>query len=177
MPEPWTAASNFRSNDSQGDDYVHSPCPRGRIRSDRHRPGPDRLRLRFRRSGRGRRHDHRRRHRGPHADILNYIADNLADDAGLEIEIEVVNDYVTPNVATADGSVEANFFQTLPYLEEYNEANGTDLTAVAPVHIEPLGLYSEKATSSKRSPTAPRSPSPATAPTAAAPWRSWPTPA
>ncbi|WP_199043063.1 MetQ/NlpA family ABC transporter substrate-binding protein [Glycomyces salinus] len=83
----------------------------------------------------------------PHADILNFITDNLADDAGLEIEIEVVNDYVTPNVATADGSVEANFFQTQPYLEEYNEANGTDLVTVAPVHIEPLGLYSESAAS------------------------------
>lgn len=83
----------------------------------------------------------------PHADILNFITDNLADDAGLEIEIEVVNDYVTPNVATADGSVEANFFQTQPYLEEYNEANGTDLVTVAPVHIEPLGLYSDQSTS------------------------------
>ena len=79
----------------------------------------------------------------PHAEILNFISENLAEDAGLEIEVEVVTDYVTPNVATADGSVEANFFQTLPYLEEYNEANGTDLETVVPVHIEPLGLYSE----------------------------------
>ncbi len=80
----------------------------------------------------------------PHADILAFIAEELAEDAGLTIEVEEFTDYVQPNVATADGSVDANFFQTEPYLEEYNEANGTDLVTVAPVHIEPLGLYSDK---------------------------------
>ncbi|MQM28308.1 MetQ/NlpA family ABC transporter substrate-binding protein [Glycomyces albidus] len=83
----------------------------------------------------------------PHADILNFIADNLAEDAGLTIEVEEFTDYVQPNVATADGSVDANFFQTEPYLEEYNTANGTDLVTVAAVHIEPLGLYSASAAS------------------------------
>jgi D-methionine transport system substrate-binding protein len=83
----------------------------------------------------------------PHADILNYIAENLADDAGLTIEVEEFTDYVQPNVATSDGSVDANFFQTEPYLEEYNIANGTDLVTVAAVHIEPLGLYSDKVAS------------------------------
>ncbi|WP_026931278.1 MetQ/NlpA family ABC transporter substrate-binding protein [Glycomyces tenuis] len=83
----------------------------------------------------------------PHADILTFISEELADDAGIEIEIEEFTDYVQPNVATADGSVDANFFQTEPYLEEYNAANGTDLVTVAPVHIEPLGLYSDKADS------------------------------
>ncbi|THV42118.1 MetQ/NlpA family ABC transporter substrate-binding protein [Glycomyces buryatensis] len=83
----------------------------------------------------------------PHADILNFISENLAEDAGLTIEVEEFTDYVQPNVATADGSVDANFFQTEPYLEEYNVANGTDLTTIAPVHIEPLGLYSDKVTS------------------------------
>ncbi len=83
----------------------------------------------------------------PHADILAFIADELAEDAGLTIEIEEFTDYVQPNVATSDGSVDANFFQTEPYLDEYNEANGTDLVTVAPVHIEPLGLYSDEADS------------------------------
>jgi D-methionine transport system substrate-binding protein len=83
----------------------------------------------------------------PHADILNFISENLAEDAGITIEVEEFTDYVQPNVATADGSVDANFFQTEPYLEEYNAANGTDLTTVAPVHIEPLGLYSSKVAS------------------------------
>ncbi|RRR95843.1 MetQ/NlpA family ABC transporter substrate-binding protein [Glycomyces terrestris] len=78
----------------------------------------------------------------PHADILNFIAENLADAAGLTVEVEEFTDYVQPNVATSDGSVDANFFQTEPYLEEYNAANGTDLVTVAAVHIEPLGLYS-----------------------------------
>src|SRR5690606_3306705 len=80
----------------------------------------------------------------PHADILAFVADELAEDAGLTIEVEEFTDYVQPNEATADGSVDANFFQTEPYLEEYNQANGTDLVTVAPVHIEPLGLYSDK---------------------------------
>jgi D-methionine transport system substrate-binding protein len=83
----------------------------------------------------------------PHADILNYIAENLAEDAGLTIEVEEFTDYVQPNVATSDGSVDANFFQTEPYLDEYNAANGTDLVTVAAVHIEPLGLYSNSAAS------------------------------
>ncbi|GAA2170498.1 MULTISPECIES: MetQ/NlpA family ABC transporter substrate-binding protein [Glycomyces] len=83
----------------------------------------------------------------PHADILNFISENLAEDAGLTIEVQEFTDYVQPNVATADGSVDANFFQTEPYLDEYNAANGTDLTTVAPVHIEPLGLYSNSVAS------------------------------
>jgi D-methionine transport system substrate-binding protein len=83
----------------------------------------------------------------PHADILNYIAENLAEDAGITVEVEEFTDYVQPNVATADGSVDANFFQTEPYLDEYNAANGTDLVTVAPVHIEPLGLYSDSVAS------------------------------
>lgn len=83
----------------------------------------------------------------PHAEILTWISENLAEEAGLEVEIEEFSDYVQPNVSTADGSVEANFFQTLPYLDEYNAANDTDLVPVAPVHIEPLGLYSESVTS------------------------------
>ncbi|HEX2144766.1 MAG TPA: MetQ/NlpA family ABC transporter substrate-binding protein [Glycomyces sp.] len=80
----------------------------------------------------------------PHSDILNFIAENLAEDAGIAVEVEEFTDYVQPNVATADGSVAANFFQTEPYLAEYNAAHGTDLVTVAPVHIEPLGLYSNK---------------------------------
>jgi len=83
----------------------------------------------------------------PHADILNYIAENLAEDAGITVEVEEFTDYVQPNMATSDGSVDANFFQTQPYLDEYNEANGTDLVTVAAVHIEPLGLYSDKVAS------------------------------
>ncbi|WP_026925080.1 MetQ/NlpA family ABC transporter substrate-binding protein [Glycomyces arizonensis] len=78
----------------------------------------------------------------PHAEILQFISDELAADADLTIEIEEFSDYAQINPATEDGSVTANYFQTLPYLEEFNEQHGTDLTEIAPVHIEPLALYS-----------------------------------
>ncbi|MCX4833731.1 MULTISPECIES: MetQ/NlpA family ABC transporter substrate-binding protein [unclassified Streptomyces] len=81
----------------------------------------------------------------PHAEILNYIKKNLAKKAGLKLEVKEFTDYVTPNNATEDGSVDANYFQTTPYLEDFNKKNGTHLKSVATVHLEPLGLYSQKA--------------------------------
>ncbi|MFI9613811.1 MetQ/NlpA family ABC transporter substrate-binding protein [Streptomyces sp. NPDC052023] len=80
----------------------------------------------------------------PHAQVLNYVKDNLAEKAGLDLEVKEFTDYVTPNTATEDGSVGANYFQTEPYLEDFNKKNGTHLVSVASVHLEPLGLYSEK---------------------------------
>ncbi|THV24474.1 MetQ/NlpA family ABC transporter substrate-binding protein [Glycomyces paridis] len=77
----------------------------------------------------------------PHAQILQFVQDELAEDAGLTIEIEEFSDYLQINPSTDDGSTDANFFQHLPYLETYNADNGTDLVEVAPVHIEPLALY------------------------------------
>ncbi|WP_425836056.1 MetQ/NlpA family ABC transporter substrate-binding protein [Streptomyces fractus] len=81
----------------------------------------------------------------PHAEILNYIKKNLAKKEGLKLEVKEFTDYVTPNNATEDGSVDANYFQTKPYLEDFNKKNGTHLKSVATVHLEPLGLYSQKA--------------------------------
>jgi D-methionine transport system substrate-binding protein len=81
----------------------------------------------------------------PHAEILTYVKDNLAKKEGLDLEIKEFTDYVTPNTATEDGSVGANYFQTEPYLADFNKKNGTHLKSVASVHLEPLGLYSEKA--------------------------------
>jgi len=81
----------------------------------------------------------------PHAEVLTYVKDNLAEKAGLDLEIREFTDYVTPNTATEDGSVGANYFQTEPYLADFNKKNGTHLVSVASVHLEPLGLYSEKA--------------------------------
>jgi len=78
----------------------------------------------------------------PHAEILAYIRDNLAAAAGLEIKIVEFTDYVQPNLALNDGLLDANFFQHLPYLEDFNAERGTDLVSVANVHIEPLGIYS-----------------------------------
>lgn len=82
----------------------------------------------------------------PHAEILAYIRDNLAAAAGLEIEIVEFTDYVQPNLALNDGQLDANFFQHLPYLEDFNAERGTDLVSVAGIHIEPLGIYSKTIT-------------------------------
>ncbi|MEU0741962.1 MetQ/NlpA family ABC transporter substrate-binding protein [Streptomyces sp. NPDC006134] len=81
----------------------------------------------------------------PHAEILTYVKDNLAKKEGLDLEVKEFTDYVTPNTATEDGSVGANYFQTEPYLADFNKKNGTHLKSVASVHLEPLGLYSKKA--------------------------------
>ena len=80
----------------------------------------------------------------PHVEILEFVQENLAEDAGLELEIQPFTDYVTPNTALDEGGIDANFFQHQPFLEEFNEENGTDLTGVAAVHIEPLGLFSNE---------------------------------
>ncbi|MGY1751265.1 MetQ/NlpA family ABC transporter substrate-binding protein [Modestobacter sp. SYSU DS0511] len=82
----------------------------------------------------------------PHGEILRYIDDELAEDAGLDLEIVEFTDYVQPNTALDDGSIDANYFQTIPYLEEQEASAGYDFTPLAPVHIEPLGIYSESLT-------------------------------
>ncbi|NBM19801.1 MetQ/NlpA family ABC transporter substrate-binding protein [Streptomyces sp. GC420] len=80
----------------------------------------------------------------PHAEILDYVKDNLAKEAGLDLEVKEFTDYVTPNTATQDGAVDANYFQNQPYLDDFNKKNGTTIAPVVTVHLEPLGLYSEK---------------------------------
>ncbi|KPC78907.1 MULTISPECIES: MetQ/NlpA family ABC transporter substrate-binding protein [Streptomyces] len=80
----------------------------------------------------------------PHADILNYVKKNLADKAGLELEVKEFTDYVLPNTATENGQVDANFFQHKPYLDDFNKKNKTHIVPVVNVHLEPLGLYSKK---------------------------------
>ncbi|MCH0565611.1 MULTISPECIES: MetQ/NlpA family ABC transporter substrate-binding protein [unclassified Streptomyces] len=80
----------------------------------------------------------------PHAEILNYVKDHLAEQAGLDLEVKEFTDYVTPNTATEDGSVDANYFQNQPYLDDFNKKKGTHIVPVVTVHLEPLGLYSHK---------------------------------
>lgn len=82
----------------------------------------------------------------PHAEILEFAKDQLADK-GYELEIVEFTDYVMPNVALYEGDLDANFFQHTPYLDNYNEQNGTDLVSACKVHFEPMGLYSETLTS------------------------------
>ncbi|MDR1914947.1 MAG: MetQ/NlpA family ABC transporter substrate-binding protein [Synergistaceae bacterium] len=79
----------------------------------------------------------------PHAEIVK-IAAPLLKAEGYDVEIKEFNDYVTPNIALSDGSLTANFFQHVPYLENMVNEQKLDLVWVAKVHIEPLGLYSKK---------------------------------
>ncbi len=79
----------------------------------------------------------------PHAEILRFVEDELAEDAGLDLEVVEFTDYVQPNVALDDGSLDANYFQTIPYLEEQERTAGYDFAALEPVHVEPLGIYSQ----------------------------------
>ncbi|MFF3764050.1 MetQ/NlpA family ABC transporter substrate-binding protein [Streptomyces sp. NPDC001922] len=80
----------------------------------------------------------------PHAEILDYVKTHLAKKANLELEVQPFTDYVTPNTATQDGSVDANYFQNQPYLDDFNKKKGTTIVPVVTVHLEPLGLYSHK---------------------------------
>lgn len=79
----------------------------------------------------------------PHGDVLSFIDENLAEEAGLELEITEIADYNTPNAALVDDDLDANYFQHRAFLTEWQE-NGpdADLSYVSDVHIERLGLYS-----------------------------------
>lgn len=77
----------------------------------------------------------------PHAEIVNAIKPDL-EAKGYTVEVIEYTDYVTPNTALADGDLDANYFQTIPYLEETNEGKGYDLTYTKGVHLEPIGIYS-----------------------------------
>ncbi len=79
----------------------------------------------------------------PHAEILEFIKDDLAAE-GIELDIVEFTDYVTPNLALNDGSIDANYFQHVPYLDQFNSDRGFDLKAVIKVHVEPIALYSDK---------------------------------
>lgn len=81
----------------------------------------------------------------PHAEILEVVKPILAAE-GVPIEIKVFNDYVQPNVQLSEKRLDVNYFQTKPYLDEFNTARGADLVTVAGVHVEPLGIYSKKHT-------------------------------
>ncbi|MDU0349779.1 MetQ/NlpA family ABC transporter substrate-binding protein [Actinomyces sp. MRS3W] len=84
----------------------------------------------------------------PHVTILQWVQDNLAADAGLNLDIVSIDDYDIPNASLSDGSLAANFFQTPNFLEQQNEEKGYDLVAIADVHIEPMGIYTDKGYSS-----------------------------
>ena len=82
----------------------------------------------------------------PHAEILNKAAEILAEQ-GITLEVVEYNDYVIPNTAVEDGSIDANYFQHILYLNDFNEQNGTHLVIVDKVHYEPFGIYAGKSAS------------------------------
>ncbi len=81
----------------------------------------------------------------PHSEILEQAKPILAEK-GITLEIVQIEDSITPNVGVAEGSLDANYFQHEPYLEQYNEENGTDLVSIGAIHYEPFGIYAGKTT-------------------------------
>ncbi len=82
----------------------------------------------------------------PHAEILEIVVPLLQTE-GITVQIIEFTDYVLPNLALQDGELDANFFQHIPYLEGFNADRGTDLVPLIGIHIEPLGIYSDKLSS------------------------------
>ncbi|KRW62116.1 MetQ/NlpA family ABC transporter substrate-binding protein [Pseudomonas sp. TTU2014-080ASC] len=79
----------------------------------------------------------------PHAEILELIKPKLAEE-GVDLEIKVFTDYIQPNLQVQQKQLDANYFQTKPYLDAFNSSRGTDLVVVKGVHVEPFGAYSSK---------------------------------
>ena len=79
----------------------------------------------------------------PHAEILRSVAPQLARQ-GVDLRVVVFNDYVQPNTQVEEKQLDLNYFQTLPYLTQFNRSKGTHLVAIVGVHIEPMGAYSRR---------------------------------
>ena len=82
----------------------------------------------------------------PHAEVLSVVKDILAEK-NVTLNIIEYTDYVQPNKVVDSGEVDANYFQHLPYLEDFNAENNTHVVSVLAVHVEPMGLYGGKQTS------------------------------
>lgn len=82
----------------------------------------------------------------PHAEILEIIKGALAED-GWTLEIVEFNDYILPNKSLDNGELDANYFQHVQYLENFNEEYGTDLVNAGGIHYEPFGIYAGKTAS------------------------------
>ncbi|WP_241242565.1 MetQ/NlpA family ABC transporter substrate-binding protein [Brevibacterium aurantiacum] len=79
----------------------------------------------------------------PQGDILKFVDENLAEEAGLDIEVTEYTDYTLPNKALSDGDIDANYFQHKPYLDSEVEGQGYELTAFEPINLEPFALFSK----------------------------------
>lgn len=82
----------------------------------------------------------------PHAEILE-VAKNILAEKDITLEIKEFTDYVQPNNVVDSGEIDANYFQHLPYLVDFNDQNGTTVVSIGAIHVEPLGLYGGKQTS------------------------------
>ena len=76
----------------------------------------------------------------PHAEILEYVKPILKEK-GYTLEIVRLEDSITPNTGVIEGSLDANYFQHVPYLEQFNKENGSDLVSIGAIHYEPFGIY------------------------------------
>ncbi|MBQ8648710.1 MAG: hypothetical protein IJ470_01400 [Clostridia bacterium] len=82
----------------------------------------------------------------PHAEILGIVKTILAEK-NITLEIKEFTDYVQPNNVVESGEIDANYFQHIPYLDDFNEENGTHIVSVSAIHVEPIGIYGGKQTS------------------------------
>lgn len=79
----------------------------------------------------------------PHAEILKIVAPIL-EAKNITLKVQEFTDYVQPNNVVESGEVDANYFQHLPYLEDFNKENGTHIVSVGAIHVEPIALYGGK---------------------------------
>ena len=79
----------------------------------------------------------------PHSEILE-VAKPILAEQGITLEIVVLEDSITPNTGVIEGSLDANYFQHVPYLDQFNQENGSSLVSVGAVHYEPFGIYAGK---------------------------------
>ena len=79
----------------------------------------------------------------PHAEILEFVKPFIKE-RGYTLDIKIINDYVTPNTLLKSGDLDANYFQHVPYLDDFNAKNGTDIIWTKKIHFEPMGVYSLK---------------------------------
>ena len=82
----------------------------------------------------------------PHAEILQ-VAKEILAEKGITLDVKEFDDYIVPNTVVEDGTLDANYFQHVPYLDDFNAQNKTHIVSVFAVHVEPMGLYGGKQTS------------------------------
>ncbi|MFR9730042.1 MetQ/NlpA family ABC transporter substrate-binding protein [Saccharopolyspora sp. MS10] len=92
----------------------------------------------------------------PHGEILKFVDEELAPKAGIDLEIQEFDDYNRPNEAVANGELDANYYQHVPFLEEYRAQRGGEFEWVQAVHLEPLSIYSKEVRSLRELPSGAR---------------------